>query len=475
MVQCQPPRHPGADERLPSRVHLIGIGGTGMAGLAGLLLELGCQVTGSDLEDSTAVRDLRQWGVSVGVPHDARHLADPEMVVYSSAIPEDNVERRQARARGIPEIKRAAMLGRLSRRKDTIAVAGTHGKTTTTAMLAWILKQVGHQPGWAVGGEVPDLGSSARWGTGPWFAVEADEFDRSFLTLHPRVAVINNIETDHLDYYGHPVAIYQAFAAFAGRLPADGLLVIGEDSAAQRIAERAPCAVQAVGLAQECDWRVTQLALGQDGTECKVHAPDGQVAPCRLRVPGTHNVRNALAALACAAHAGVPLAAAAAALATFNGAARRFQRVGDAGGVIVYEDYAHHPSEIRAILAAARQVHPAARGRMWAIFEPHTYSRTEALFDDFAQAFGCADRVVLTDVYSPAGRERASGERDSAALAAAASHPAVQHAATHDDALGYLVDRLVPGDCVVVMGAGPIHRLAYRLVDQLRQDTTPGA
>ena len=475
MVQRQPPRQSGTDECLPSRVHLIGSGGAGMAGLAMLLLELGCKVTGSDLEESAAVRDLRQRGVSVGVPHDAQHLGDPELVVYSSAIPEDNVERQQANARGIPEIKRAAMLGQLSRRKDTIAVAGTHGKTTTTAMLTWILKQAGRQPGWAIGGEVPDLGISAQWGAGPWFVVEADEFDRSFLTLHPQVAVINNIETDHLDYYGHPVAIYQAFAAFANRLPADGLLVIGEDAAAQRIAERAPCAVQVVGFARECDWRVTHLELGQDGTECRVHAPDGEVARCQLRVPGTHNVRNALAALACAAYTGAPLAAAAPALAAFNGAARRFQRVGDAGGVIVYEDYAHHPSEIRAILAAARQVHPATLGRVWAIFEPHTYSRTEVLFDDFVQAFDGADRVVLTDVYSPSGRERASGERDSAALAAETSHPAVQHAATHDDALAYLVDRLVPGDCVVVMGAGPIYRLAYQLVNRLRQDTTPGA
>ena len=475
MVQCQPPRQPGTDGHLPSRVHLIGIGGTGMAGLAGLLLELGCEVTGSDLEESKAVRDLRQRGVSVGVPHAARYLGDPELVVYSSAIPVDNIERRHAKDRGIPETKRAAMLGRLSSRKDTIAVAGTHGKTTTTAMLAWMLKEAGRQPGWAIGGEVPDLGSSARWGTGPWFVVEADEFDRSFLTLHPRVAVINNIETDHLDYYHHPVAIYQAFAAFANRLPADGLLVIGEDDAAQRIAERAPCAVQAVGFGHECDWRVTHLALRQDRTECRVHGPDGQIARCQLRVPGIHNVRNALAALACAAYAGVPLAAAAPALATFNGAARRFQRVGAAGGVIVYEDYAHHPSEIRAILAAARQVHPATLGRVWAIFEPHTYSRTEALFDDFAQAFGGADCVVLTDVYSPSGRERAGGERDSAALAAAASHPAMQHAATHDEALAYLADHLVPGDCVVVMGAGSIYHLAYRLVDHLRGTPTPGA
>ena len=191
MVQLQPPGQPGVDERLPSRVHLIGIGGTGMAGLAMLLLELGCEVTGSDLEESATVRDLRRRGVSVGVPHDARHLADPELVVYSSAVPGNNVERRHANTKGIPEIKRAAMLGRLSRRKDTIAVAGTHGKTTTTAMLAWILKQAGLQPGWAVGGEVPDLGGSAKWGAGPWFVVEADEFDRSFLTLHPRVAVIN--------------------------------------------------------------------------------------------------------------------------------------------------------------------------------------------------------------------------------------------------------------------------------------------
>lgn len=474
MVQRQPPRQSGAEERLPSRVHLIGIGGTGMATLAVLLLELGCEVTGSDLEESAAVRDLRQRGVSVGVPHAAQHLTDPELVVYSSAIPERNVERRQAKARDIPEIKRAAMLGRLSRRKDTIAVAGTHGKTTTTAMLAWILKQAGGQPGWAIGGEVPDLGGSAQWGAGPWFVVEADEFDRSFLTLHPQVAVINNIETDHLDYYGHPVAIYQAFAAFANRLPADGLLVIGEDAAAQRIAERAPGAVQAVGLARECDWQVTHLALRQDGTECRIHAPDGEVAQCRLRVPGTHNVRNALAALACAAYAGVPLAAAVPALATFNGAARRFQRVGTAAGIIVYEDYAHHPSEIRAILAAARQVHPATQGRLWAIFEPHTYSRTEALFDDFAQAFGAADHVVLTDVYSPSGREDASGARDSAALAAAASHPAMQHASAYHDVLAYLIARLLPGDCVVVMGAGPIYRLAYQLVDRLRGTATPG-
>ena len=475
MVQRRPPRQSGTDGRFPSRVHLIGIGGTGMAPLAGLLLELGCELTGSDLEESATVRDLRQRGVSIGVPHDARHLANPELVVYSSAIPADNAERRAARARDIPEIKRAALLGRLSRRKDTIAVAGTHGKTTTTAMIAWILERAGQQPGWAVGGEVPDLGGSARWGAGSWFVVEADEFDRSFLALHPRVAIINNVESDHLDYYGHPVAIYQAFAAFAARIPADGLLIIGEDAAAQRIAAGVPCPVQVVGFAGACDWQATRLNLRQDGTECRIQAPDGEVAPCRLRVPGTHNVRNALAALAAAAHAGVPLAAAAPALATFNGAARRFQRVGVAGGVTVYEDYAHHPTEIRAILAAARQVHPAARGRLWAIFEPHTYSRTEALFDDFARAFGTADRVVLTDVYSPSGRERGSGERDSAALAAATSHAAVRHAATHGDALVYLADYLEAGDCVVVMGAGPIYRLAYQLVDRLRGTAPPGA
>ena len=472
MVRRQTTRQPNENGSIPSRAHLIGIGGAGMAALAALLLDIGCEVTGSDREESDAVGSLRRRGVSVCVPHDVECIGDPDLVVYSSAVPKDNVELLRAESLGIRAIKRAAMLGRLSSLKDTIAVAGTHGKTTTTAMLAWILFQAGCEPGWAIGGEVPDLGGSAHWGVGNWFAVEADEYDRSFLTLHPQVAVINNIEADHLDYYGHPAAIYQAFAAFASRLPANGLLIIGEDAAAKRIAEESRWTVQSVGLTRACDWSASQLVLGQNGSQFRFRTPQGESADCWLQVAGIHNVRNALAALACAAHAGVTLEDATAALAKFSGAARRFQRVGEAAGVVVYEDYAHHPSEIRAVLEASRQVHPPTRGKMWAVFEPHTYSRTEALFDGFAQAFKVADRVVITEVYSPSGRDHANDGRDAAALAAAAQHGAVHYAPSHRDALTHLVDGLSRGDFVVIMGAGPIHRLAHQLVDRLgRSDT----
>ena len=462
------------------KVHLVGIGGAGMSALARLYLAQGHAVSGSDESDSAALRALRDLGAAVEVGHDAAHVAGADLVVTSSAVPATRPELVAARAAGITVLKHAQALGALFNEQRGIAVAGTHGKTTTTSMIAFVLDACGRSPKFQVGGELVDLGTSARWGTGEWMVIEADEFDRRFLEYRPEIAVITNVEPDHFEYYASVEEMEGAFAAFLECVRPGGTVVAcaQEPRLARLLAAGRERRVLRYGIAGgdpwspgEGDWWADGVELTPGGSRCRVHRAGGPAggAPLelqlQLQVQGRHNVLNALAALAVCATVGVPPDAGAAALAGFHGARRRFQLVGEAGGVRVYEDYAHHPTEVRVNLEAARLLLPPG-GRLWSVFQPHLYQRTEGLFDEFAAAFDAADLVLLTDVYSPSGREPARAYRGSAELVAAVTargHAGARHVPDADAARAALRSAWRPGDVVVVMGAGPINALAWQL------------
>lgn len=483
--------------------HLIGVGGAGMSALARLLLDRGELLSGCDLEESPTTRDLAQQGLRFTRGHSPEHVMDAACVVYSSAVPEEVPELVEARRRGIPTAKHAVALGALMREKSGIAVAGTHGKTTTSGMIAHILVRAALDPAYHVGGELVDHGTSARWGSGRWMVAEADEFDRRFLELPAQVVVVTNVESDHLEYYGTFDRLVEAFGQFLDQVPDDGYIVAwAHDSALAALLphrkarviryglrshgtrRRAPDAIAApepgrtgpadatrgLGVfrptrSARLDWWAEDLRLQPDGTRfvacCR---QSNERADAFLPIPGVHNVGNAVAAMAAAAIAGVDLRRSARALATFHGAARRFQLVGRLRGARVYVDYGHHPTEVMATLAAARQVHT---GRIWLVFQPHLYVRTDVLFDAFTTAFGGADRALITDVYSPSGRERVAGRRGSRELVAAMRHPNARYVPEVRDALRMLLEEVRSGDLVLIMGAGPIYRLAHDLVSEL--------
>ncbi|MHB9091024.1 MAG: UDP-N-acetylmuramate--L-alanine ligase, partial [Chloroflexota bacterium] len=385
------------------RVHFVGVGGTGMAPLARIFHDAGRAVTGSDLNESAAVRWLEEAGIVVYRGHRAENVGDADLVIISSAVPADNAEVVKARERGLPVMKRAEALGALTRERKTIAIGGTHGKTTTTAMAALILTRAGGDPSYMVGGDVPELGGSGHWGSGDWLVTEADEFDGSFLRFAPRVGVITSIEADHLDFYGSLEAVVDAFTRFAALPGPEGSLVVCvDDRRVRTLAEATTTPVLSYGLDQPALWRAMDVCMDVTGSHFVVHRGDDVLGEVALRVPGRHNVANALAAVAATHVAGAPFAAAVGALAGFGGARRRFEVKGRARDVVVVDDYGHHPTEIAATLAAARTRKP---GRLWVVFQPHTYHRTKALLGDFAKALEAADVVVVTDVYMPAGRE----------------------------------------------------------------------
>ncbi|HEX5416505.1 MAG TPA: UDP-N-acetylmuramate--L-alanine ligase [Chloroflexota bacterium] len=447
-------------------VHLIGIGGAGMSSLAVMLREAGYRVTGSDLSDSATVEDLRARGIAVARGHQAENLGAPALVVRSSAVPESNPEVQRADELGIQVIKHAEMIGWLSTTKRTLAVAGTAGKTTTTAMLAWILNEAGLDPTVLVGGVLPALGSGARLGQSDFLVVEADEFDRRFLSLHPEVAVVTNVEPDHLDYYGSFEAIREAFRQFVGKVPDGGWLILcGDDREAAALSAAAPERSVTYGQGAGVDWRAAGLnpnSLG--GTDFVVYAHENLVGQFRLRVPGAHNVLNALAATVAAGRVGVDFTTSAAALERFTGVQRRLENKGQAGGVIVIDDYSHQPTKARAALAALREHHA---GRVVCLFQPHHYHRLSSLFDDFARAFGDADLVVVADVYAPAGRGPSAGDRTAADLAGAIRGPTARYGGSLAAATELVVKEARRGDLVVTMGAGDVTEAGPEILRRL--------
>jgi UDP-N-acetylmuramate--alanine ligase len=435
------------------RLHFIGIGGAGMSGLALIAKELGAEVTGSDQAESSYSVRLRERGIEPAIGHDAANLPGGAEVVVSTAIPEANPELAAARAAGARVFHRGELLGELTRLKRTIAIAGTHGKTTTCGMVAHVLRATGRDPAFAIGGELRSAGTNAAWGVGEWMVVEADESDRSFLQLARDVAVVTNIELDHHATYGSLADLKATFAEFAA--PA-GLRVLGDD-------------VELAGAGDE-------LHYGIDGGDLR--ARDVELRPLgarftvggvavELNVPGRHNVLNSLAALAACRAAGVPIEEAAPAIAGFGGTGRRFEDRGRTpGGARVFDDYAHHPTEVRATLEAARTLDA---DRIVACFQPHLYSRTRELAWEFGKALALADVAVVVDVY-PA-RERAedfpgvSGLLLAEAAADAGGGKPVWWLPSMDDAARMLAARLGEGDVLLTLGAGDIDRLATRLVE----------
>lgn len=448
-------------------VHFMGISGAGMSALAEVVLRAGGRVTGCDLKPGAVGDALRRLGAAIVEGHDPTHVTDAVALVTTSAVPQDHPELVEARQRGIPVLKRAEALGALVNRGEVLAVAGTHGKTTTTAMAAAILEEAGLDPTAFVGGRVPAWGGGLRPGSDRLFVVEADEYDRSFLRLRPRVAVVTTVEADHLDIYGTYEGVQRAFEEFVAQVPEDGLVVACvDDPGARRILETVGAPTVAYGFGAEAELRAVEVRAAGTGSRVVVEWNGSPLGELTVAVPGEHNVRNALGAFAAARHFGAGLEAAKRALSAFRGVERRFQVLGEASGVVIVDDYAHHPSEIDATLAAARRVYPERR--LVAVFQPHLYTRTRDFAGDFGRSLAAADVVWVTDVY-PAreapipgvnGGLVADAVRDAGAREVH-YHPRVE---TIPEALG---EFLRPGDVCVLLGAGSITEAAHGLHGRL--------
>ncbi len=462
-------------------IHLIGIGGSGLSAIARLLKEMGYAVSGSDRAETPFIADLRSAGVTISLGHSPENVAGADLVVRSSAIPDDNPEVMAARAAGIPVLKRADFLGRLMAGKTGIAVAGTHGKTTTTAMIAWLLTALEQRPSFIVGGVLNNLGVNARAGKGKTFVIEADEYDRMFLGLKPVIEVVTNVEHDHPDCYPSPADFQAAFVEFVKLLPPNGVLVASiEDAGANALlaeARKAGRKTVAYGISEQLPVNSDQLsAVSEQWTlarNVKANENGGFTFEAHvtrhssfvtLQVPGRHNVLNALAALTVVNLLDLSLEAAAQALGQFTGTGRRFEVRGEANGIVIIDDYAHHPSEIRATLAAARTRY--AGRRIWAVWQPHTYSRTRTLFDQFTHAFGDADTVIVTEIY--AAREPIQ-DYSAAQVARAMPHPSAQFIADLPTVSDYLVSHLRPGDVLLVLSAGDADLVSKRVLAQLKK------
>jgi len=454
-----------------AQIHIIGIGGIGTSALARVLALWGYRVTGSDAAPSPITAALEREGIDVTIGHYAATVAGAALVVYSAAVRDENPELAAARAAGITTLKRAALLGLIANARRGLAVAGTHGKSTTSAMLAKICIDAGRDPSFFVGAILQDFGTNARPGGGDLVVVEADEYDRSFLQLFPEVAIVTTLEHDHPDIYPTFGAMQEAYLAFLRQIRPGGTIVLSADDpgcVALRplIAVAAGVTIQTYGRAERADWRIVPNGDG----DLVLH--DGAaVATLALAVPGEHNRQNALGALAAAAAVGIAPDVAAGSLGGFHGTGRRFELKGEAGGITVVDDYAHHPTEIAVNLRAVRERYP--NRPIWAVFQPHTYSRTQLLLHDFAAALGAADRIVLLDIY-------AAREIDTLGVSADAILPLLPdptralRAGRPTDAAALLLreraaGRLAPGAVILTLGAGDVTEIGAMVLDGLRR------
>ncbi len=446
-------------------LHFTGIGGSGMSALAELLHASGFSVRGSDRAGGDAQDRLRALGIPVLSGHDASHIAtDCDALVFSAAIDPSNPELEEARRRGIPLVRRADLLGMVLSRHHGLAVAGTHGKSTTTGMLIHILLAAETDPAWAVGAAWKD-GDPGHAGTGDFFAVEADEYDRAFLSLHPVSALVTNIDADHLDYYGTLAAIDDAFAAFLDRLPFHGVAVLNaEDPGCRRVMERLTCRVRTFGFAAG-DYQARETGTEGGGSTFTLLRNGESLGRVSLKVLGEHNISNALAAAALAMEEGVAFAAVARGLAAFPGMRRRLETVGRRGDVTVVDDYAHHPSEVSAALRAARLAVP---GKLAVIFQPHLYSRTRQFASEFAKAFLASDHLVVLPVYAAREAPIPGVEGDLIVREARRlGHASAHFAGTRDEAIRAATGMLGPGDACLTMGAGDVGELGTAVLEAL--------
>jgi len=464
------------------KTHFIGIGGTGLSAIARLLKESGYEVTGSDMNPSPFVDDLREMGIKVYIGHKAEQIGEADFIVRSSAIPDKNVEVIAAIEAGIPVYKRSDFLGSLMEDKIGIAIAGTHGKTSTTAMLAWTLTELGKDPSFIVGSIINGMGVNAHAGKGETFVIEADEYDRMFLGLKPKIGIITNLEHDHPDIYPTAESFREAFVDFIRLLPKDGTLIACGDDAgsAEMLTEARALNIDTLsyGFGNQLSVNSNQWITAENleanshgGYDCTCTLHNIQTCEpenistfkLSLQVPGKHNLLNALAVMSVIHQLDLSLDDAAEALGRFAGTGRRFDLVATVNGISIYDDYAHHPTEIRATLSAARARHPEAR--IWAVWQPHTYSRTRLLFDLFTQAFTDADKVIVTEVYKSREPEE---DFSSVQVVDAMSHPAAKFIAELEDVSDYLLENLRPDDVLLVLSAGDANEINQKVLAGLK-------
>jgi UDP-N-acetylmuramate--alanine ligase len=450
------------------QIHFVGIGGSGMCGIAEVLLNLGFQITGSDLSEGSVVERLRGLGAAIALGHAAENVGDADVLVKSTAIPETNPEVREALARHVPVIPRAEMLAELMRMKYGLAVAGTHGKTTTTSMLAKVFAAADLDPTVVIGGRLDTLGANARMGRGDYLVAEADESDGSFMLLAPTVAVVTNIDPEHMEHYGTFEVLEQTFADFANKVPFYGFTVLCMDHpGVQALMPRVRKRVVTYGLNRQAQYRAEDVVA--DGREMRFSVVRGDevLGDVTLGMPGVHNVQNALAAIAAASELDIPFDAIQEGLHGFTGVERRFTVRGEAGGVLVIDDYGHHPVEIRATLDGARAAFP--HRRVVAVFQPHRYTRVRDMATDFCRSFNLADHVVVVPVYA-AGEPPIEGVDHHALLAGLQGHGhrSVVALDSLDDAVEHLAAEVQEGDVVVTLGAGNVNRCCTGLLERLK-------
>ena len=449
-------------------IHIVGIGGSGMSAIARVLLGRGFVVSGSDMDSNAFTAVLAADGATIFKGHKADNIIGADVLVISSAIPADNPEVAAARAMSLPVLKRADILGQLMADTIGIAVAGSHGKTTTTGMIAQILIHAGLDPTVIVGGTLPSMESNGRFGQGDYFVIEADEYDYMFLGLHPEVSIITSIEHDHPDLFHTEADYVGAFREFVGLLPDGGRLIVCiEDLGVQQLLKDLSLTdveITTYGLTSDEETAVStaegSISANITASDCRPNPMGGMdfiveedgdlIGLARLRVPGEHNVRNALAAIIVAMDLGIDFPEIRQGLAEFGGMGRRFQILGEVGNVTIVDDYAHHPTEIKATLGAARQQFPGRR--IWAVWQPHTYSRTKLLMAEFAHSFDDADRVIALDIFR--SREKDTLGIDTSVVVAAMAHPQAIYIASKREAADYLLDRVHPDDVIVTLGAG---------------------
>ena len=452
------------------KVHFIAIGGIGMSALARILLGRGITVTGSDENESHITEDLRRLGAVVYYGHKAEQLGDAQLVVVSSAIKYENVEVEDAQRRGIPIWHRSKMLNALMSEKESITVAGAHGKTTTSSMLTTVLLAAGKKPAAILGGELPQIGSNACWGEGRYLVAEVDESDGSFLNLRCNYAVITNIEADHLDYYKSLYHIEQAFVAYCNQLPATGFALLGIDSdSVRKIVPQLTCSYITYGFSTDARLQAEQIVLQNGHSKFQVIMDHTILGEIELQVPGKHNIQNALAVVGMCLQLGLTVPEIQQGLAAFTGSKRRFEKIGSFRDITVIEDYAHHPTEIRAALAAARTFQSKC---LIVVFQPHLYSRTRNLRNDFGKAFFDADLVVLTDIF--ASREKrpepgVNGEMLLNAVHELDPQRQVIYVADKTQLPQQLAPLLLPGDMLILMGAGDINQFGIPLLTELQE------
>lgn len=459
---------------IPRRVHLVGIGGIHMSAIAHVLLAWGHQVSGSDLKLSPLTERLQDQGATIHQGHAASHLGDAELVAYTAAAQPDNPELTEAKGRGLPLLQRAEMIARLMEGRQAIAVAGSHGKTTTTALIAFMLQEAGCDPTFLVGGEMIDLGTNARAGKGEHIVVEADEFAGAFLHYRPQVGVVTNIEPDHLDFYGSFQRLTDAFRQFMSQVAADGFLIACADDPTVRNILAHPEAkppIQArvirYGLKKNGGFFPENLSRkGICGYTFLLKYGEEPYTPFETHLAGGHQVNNALAAIAVASVLGLPKAAVREALARFRGVQRRFQSVGEAAGITIMDDYAHHPTEISATIDAARQRFPGRR--LVCLFQPHTYSRTRYLLDGFRTCFQGVDQLLIAETY--AAREKPSAGMSAQELVEAIDSLPATYAGGLEEAPSKVMEVLEPGDVFFTIGAGDIDQVGPKILQALRKE-----